>query len=465
MMLIWIALCFGAAAWDAPDASAQNVAPIEQEDFAWSRTIETTTSRVIQGIEIPFEIYRESAEPALADVRVFDAAGVAVPHAIAATVVPPRADSTSISLPLFRFPTGKTPSETLLRGGGYRVGVGIDGTRATVALEPAVGDSPHPASPRAYIVDASKLDGEVVGLDLDLAPQSEDFLVPLRVEGTDDFVSYEELTAAAAVAQLADATDSIEQRRVRFRRTDSKYLRISWPANQRAPVIVGTKAVQQAPEVEIKRLRATVEGESIGTGSYRFDLGGWPPIDRIQIDLRRGRALVSAKVSVSDRAEGPWRQIHRGIIYRLGESGDLDTRNDPIELSRQRARFIRVDLASKGSDAWKQAPTLQVAWPPETLYFIDQGDGPHSLVYGKLGAPPAHFDAPELLAISKRVAGGVEPTSPTATLGSQVELRGRAALEPESGYRPQTVALWVVLLGAVGIVAFLALRLVREMRE
>ncbi len=461
--LIWIIVCF--ATISTRPASAQSAAPLSKDDFAWSRAIETTSRRVIQGVELPYEIYRDSVEPGLADLRVFDAAGVAVPHAIAAQVVPKSTVSTLTSLPLFRLPDGKSPSEILVRGGRYRVDVDIDGERATLALEPDASNPSDAVSPRAYIIDASSLHGEVAGLELDLAPQSEDFLVPLRVEATGDFVAYRELTAAAVVAQLAGATDQIERRRVEFRRSRAKYLRISWPANEKAPTILGVRAVQRAPERTVKRLEAAIEGDSIDSGSYRYDLGGWPPIDQIQVDLAGGRALVSAEVYRADQAEGPWRQIHRGIIYRLGVTDDQESHNEPIELTSGPARFIRIDVASKGGDAWKHAPTLRVAWPPEQLYFIDQGGGPHTLVYGKLGAPAARFEAPKLMAISRRVAGGAESISPTAVLGPRVALRGAAALEPESGYPIRTLILWAVLLGSVAIVAFLALRLVREMRE
>ena len=115
---------------------------------------------------------------------------------------------------------------------------------------------------------------------------------------------------------------------------------------------------------------------------------------------------------------------------------------------------------------------LEVSWPPERLYYLEQQSGdPYTLVYGKLGAPAARFTESEFRAISLRVENGEIPISPTATLGSRVELRGRAALEPESssGLPVRTLLLWGVLLGSVAIVGGLGsvffLEAARTLRE
>lgn len=467
-LVIWLAGCLALAAVGAGPTSADEGEhdPIKKSDFAWSRTIHPDSSNVIQVIELPFEIYRDSAEPGLADVRVFDADGTAVPHAIARAIIQKTHESTLTSLPLFTIPEGKTASEILFHGGGYRIDLGIDGKRATLKVE-STPDIPSPAreKPRAYLVDASRLEGEIVGLEFDLAPQDEDYLVPLRIEATEDLVHYKTLIAAAAVARLASVADPIEQRRVEFRRSEAKYLKISWPTNKSAPMIVGVKAVQRAPQPAVNRVSTRIEGEPLeAPGSYFFDLQGWLPVDRIQVDLGDERALVSAEVFRASAKDGPWRRIYRGLIYRVGSSADPGSRNAAIVVSARPTRYLRVDMDAKGGGADRQAPKLELSWPPEQLYFLNQGEAPHALVYGKIGAPAARFDGAELLAITRKVADRDKPVLPTATLGSRLSLRGQAALEPDTSYPIRTLALWAVLLGSVAIVGGLALRLAREMR-
>ncbi|MCP4038669.1 MAG: DUF3999 domain-containing protein, partial [bacterium] len=415
--MIWLSACFTALAVIPGRSLAEADVPLTKDDFAWSRTINVDTSGVIQVVELPVEIYVESVERGLADLRVFDASGVAVPHAISATVAPKRAEPILTPLPLFHLPEGTAADETVLLGTGYRVDLGIDRERATLKLESTPGITFRHEKPRAYLVDASDLEGAITGFEFELTPQSEDFLVPLRVEATNDFVRYKELTAAAVVAQLAGAGQRIDRRRIRFQQSSRNYLRITWPRGDRAPGIVGVRAVQQAPSPSVKRLTARVEAEQIDSDSYRFDLGGWPPVDRIQVDLGEGRALVSAEVFRSEHEEGPWRRVHAGLIYRLGTSDDRATRNPAIELPRGPTRFIRIDIAPKGGGMDGAAPLLEPSWVSERLYFIQQGEGPHTLVYGKLGAPAARFTTPQLLAATRRLLDDQRPIPSTATLG------------------------------------------------
>ncbi|MCP4040303.1 MAG: DUF3999 domain-containing protein, partial [bacterium] len=174
---------------------------------------------------------------------------------------------------------------------------------------------------------------------------------------------------------------------------------------------------------------------------------------------------VSAEVFRSEHEEGPWRRVHAGLIYRLGTSDDRATRNPAIELPRGPTRFIRIDIAPKGGGMDGAAPFLEPSWVSERLYFIQQGEGPHTLVYGKFGAPAARFTTPQLLAATRRLLDDQRPIPSTATLGPRVAIRGKDALEPETAPDIRTLLLWGVLLASVAIVATLAMRLVREMRK
>jgi len=70
-------------------------------DFAQGRVLEPGSSRALQSATLDLEVYRASVEPGLADLRVFNAAGETVPHAIRAA--PPAAARAAgrVRLPLF----------------------------------------------------------------------------------------------------------------------------------------------------------------------------------------------------------------------------------------------------------------------------------------------------------------------------------------------------------------------------
>jgi len=450
--------------------------PLRLEDFAWSRPIDTRASGVIQVIDVPYALYLDSVEPGLADLRVFDADGQAVPHAVAE---PARAEvdaPTVTPLPLYRMPEGTAPEEVLLPGSGYQVNVGHRAGRTTVQLDALLAEASTRPPPLAYLVDTSDIEGEIVALEFDLAPMPEDYLTALRIDATDDLVKYRTLRRKAVVAQLAGADGSITQRRVPLSRVRAKYVRVTWPADEGAPVILGISAVQQPPRPERARSRHRVSSmpgvsgestESPQPGVHVFDLGGFVPVDRLQVDLGSGRALVSAQVARASAADGPWRRVFHGYVYQLDRGSrtepDDDGRNPPIDVDGRRMRFYRVAFDAKGGGAGRPAPALEISWPTEQLYFVAQGRAPYTLAVGKAGAPSARFDAAQLFAIGGEAARAKGPTPATARLGKRAAMRGEAALEPEKESPARKIALWGVLLTAVAIVAMMALRLIREM--
>jgi hypothetical protein len=482
-LLVWVLLIPLAGALPSARATAaerEAPPPLRLEDFAWSRPIDSLSSSVIQVVDLPWEIYRDSVEPGLADLRVFDADGEPVPFAIATPARPKADDPTLTPLPLYRMPEGTAPEDVVGQGSLYRVNVlhrdgfetgeGRSAGRTTVELESSIADDPSRPAPIAYLVDTSDIEGDVVGLDFELAPTEADYLTALRIDATDDLVHYRSLRQKAVVAQLAGANGSITQRRVPLARTRARYLRVTWPADEAAPMIVGISAVQQPPVPERSRSAQRVHGTAVGLFSHEYDVAGRLPIDRIQFDLGRERAVFSAQVYRRDTPDENWVRVFTGFVYELGREGAREAtsqdegRNPPIAVDGRRKRYWRVDFDPKGPGAGRPPPVLEIGWPTEQLYFVDQGPRPHVLAFGKTGAPAARLDASRLFAIAGD-GGRTErrPLPATARLGERVSQQGLAALTVDEEFPLRKVLLWAVLLASVAIVATMALRLVREL--
>ncbi len=465
--LVLIPLASQLASGPVVAAEQEEPAPLRLEDFAWSRPIDSRASDVIQVVDLPWEIYRDSVESGLADLRVFDADGQPVPHAIARPKRPKADAPTLTPLPLYRMPEGTSPEDVIGPDSAYQVNVGLRAGRTTVELESAIADASERPAPIAYLVDTSEVEGGIVGLEFELAPTDEDYLTELRIDATDDLVGYRSLRRKAVVAQLAGADGSITQRRVPLGRTSARYLRVTWPSDEDAPMILGISAVQQASVPERARSTQRIAGTAVGDFSHEYDTGGLVPIDRIQLDLGPERAVFSAQVYRRRTPEENWVRVFTGFVYQLGRGGrDLDDeegRNPPIALDGRRKRFYRIDFDPKGAGAGRASPGLEISWPTEQLYFVDQGRRPHVLAFGKAGAPHARVDASKLFAIAGDTARTGQPIPATAKLGERISQQGRAALTVEAEFPLRKVLLWGVLLASVAIVATMALRLIREM--
>lgn len=469
-LLVWLLIAPLAGLAGAGRVAADvgdTLEPLRLEDFAWSRPITSTSSDAIQVIDVPFDVYADSVQPGLADLRVFDADGRAVPHAIATPPAPEADGPTLTRLPLYRLPEGTAPQDALLAGSGYQVNVGHRDGRTTLKLDASIGDRPPRPRPIAYLVDTSEIEGELVALEFELAPTDGDYLTSLRIDATDDLVSYRTLRSKAVVARIAGEGGAITQRRVPLSRVRAKYVRVTWPADEAAPEITGISVVQQARAPERPRQWQRVEAASTEPGLHVFDVGGFVPVDRVQVDLGSERALVSAYVTSSRSVDGPWRHLFRGPVYQLGRAerdpSDDARRNPPIDVATTRMRFYRVGFDAKGGGAGRSTPVLEVSWPTEQLVFIDQGREPYVLAVGKSGARSARFDAAHLFSIAGAAAPERRMMPATAKLGARSAQRGVDALEPEKESPLRKILLWAVLLASVSIVALMALRLVREM--
>jgi hypothetical protein len=104
-----------------------------------------------------------------------------------------------------------------------------------------------------------------------------------------------------------------------------------------------------------------------------------------------------------------------------------------------------------------------VRYAPAQLVFVPRGAGPFSLAYGSHRAKASRFDAEALLAALGPDARKTLPIA-TATLGAVKTLAGKDALSAPPPPPPiKTYVLWAVLIASVGVLAVLALRLLRKL--
>jgi hypothetical protein len=240
-------------------------------DFAHGREIELSSARSLQTLLRDLSVYRGTVEPQLADLRVFNAAGEAVPHAIRALARPRSMDSDVAKVPLFRLPrigpgVPLSPGTNFSAGGGgraYRIDAEVSADGAIVRLESggavaeraadadaAPDTAPPPDVPAAYLVDASQLRRPVVGLELALGQEPVEFVVPLRIEGSDDLVHFRSVGTQAALTRLDQAGHRIEISRVDFTASRYRYLKVSW-LRTKLPVEIEAVRARLAPETEL----------------------------------------------------------------------------------------------------------------------------------------------------------------------------------------------------------------------
>lgn len=424
---------------------AQSLSP---DAFATGFVLTPQAEQPVHVALVPPAVYRTATRADLGDVRVFNAAGEVVPHALYRDAVPGAVRADSVRLPLF--PLRGTATDP------NRLRVQVERTPEGTLVQ--VREAPTSAPLRAYVLDASGLDRPVEALQLDWPDTTRSFVTDVQVEASDDLRQWRPL-ATATVAALRYAGDTLVRDAIALPGgTGAPYLRLRW-------------AGAGLPELDAATARTTARAEpdrqwmpltaiSPEPHVYQYDTGGVLPIDRLAVQLPQTGTLARTTVASADTPDGPWRTRWRGLLYRLRVDG-YDLATPPLVVSQTADRYWRFTVDPSGGGVGGEAPLLEAGWTPERLLFVPRGDGPFTLAVGRAQTEPAGFAPSDILSLLPGEARDRLLVS-TVEVGAGVELGGPARLVAAPDRPWGRYAVWAVLALGVVVLAVLAVRLLRQ---
>ena len=437
-------------------APALVLAQVSTKDFARGAEIRTDGGGSLYRIELPDEAYDTSTRPDLADMRVLNATGETVPHTL--REVPRTASPDSVWRLVPSFPMTEAESGAAAR---THVKVGADGAVLEVTNDRKAG-----RSTTAYLVDATGLTEPISRMSLtwDAAPGAT-FLVPVSVSASDDLNSWRTIVPSAAIAQLRRDTFMLTQNEIELAGAKrAKYFRISWP---RELADVTVKSVRLRPRTNAAQPEIhwrTVSAERVEpVGTAQYDTHAFLPIEYLDLEFADPTDTDLITIRSRPASSSPWELSHSGLFYVL-QGPDGPIRSPYAHIGRTTERYWTVETMREGG--WKQnrAPRLKVGWHPHELVFVARGAAPYTLAYGSGRVGPADAPVGELLASLNQAGGGAQVR--VATLSQPHNLGGADALEPPPTPLPwKRIVLWAVLIVAVGGLAVVAARLLRETKN
>ena len=435
-------------------------------------------------VELTPEVYAALTTADLIDLDVVNAAGDSVPtaiyHAAAATprnpsvrlpmfTVPAPADDNrqsagddAIHLHIERGPDGRLSS--LDAATTPRAGTGV--AQNETAVGSAVRTQPVQLDNRAKIIlDASRIHDPLLSLRLDWDSRV-DATAHFSISASDDLQTWRTLIANAAATRLSQGGNMLERHEIPLDHATHAYLMLTRFDNGAAlpdlTVSVTTPASAQLPAQ--RWMTATPDGTdaSVREGTtYLYHLTAPLAASGANVQLVDDNAVARGQLSY-DPFLNPKQPISAGsfVAFRLRD-GDTLLTNDPLRsVSSARASRWHVAFAA----ALAHAPTLEVAYTPDRIVFLAQGGQPYRLLAGSTRA--RHGDTPVDVALAQlRASNGTDWTPPLVALGARTDAGGASALAPVVPYHPpqwRTWLLWAVLVAAAGIVAGLALSLLRK---
>ncbi len=437
----------------ASPAPADTLTP---QDFAYGMRLTLSGSEALHELPLPDKAYQGALRPDLADICIFNGSGEPVPFVLVPSTAP-QAPAETRPLPIFPLPAASAGSAT-----GMALQVKTDATGAIVNLTTTPGQAPA-RPPTGYILDATRLEQLVAGLDLAWTVPAGNYLGTVQVAVSDDMEHWTH-HAAGAVASLRAGSSTLERQNVEFSVVKAKYYRLYLIPEQGAPCLIGATARLAPTTSEPLRHWRTLTAAPVKgrPGEYLVDTGGHLPIDRLRLRFPEENTLVRATFSSRPDEKTSWTVRHQGLLYRLHQGGS-ELESTAVALPATTDRYWLIRIEDSGGGLGTGLPLLEVGWFPHRLVFVSRGPTPFLLAYGSaregLCAPT---DDAFLTTLQSPGQDKVQPAP--ASAGPQESLGGRAALRPRI---PATTwkkaALWGGLVLGVVLLAGMAARLWRQM--
>jgi hypothetical protein len=452
-------------------------------------------------VDLPIQVPMGAAHADLRDLRVFNAEGEALPHALTtgtARYIQSRREVKGKIFPLYA--VDESSAEITLDGG---LKIRRDAAGAVEIDIPPGKKLPPPTTKRVlrgWLVDARGADFPLQELSIQWQTGPEGFY-PFTVEASDDLEHWRRW-AQGQIVHLSFNDETIDQGEVRLPGRQARYLRLLWKESWVAGAVHEVRLSGTASGVELAPLvwSPPLPGEAVAgrEGEYVWHLPVALPLVRVRIPLAEDNSLAPVILSGRDFQppsaapesplsgekiahdhtrlrdvlrrpprqtqtrpfEAPWQTLARRVLYRLPA---IALQDDELDLPGTAVNQLRlqVDVTHGGNAFGHAAPELVGAIHAQQLTFLARGSAPYQLAWGKQKAQAA------ALPLSTLIPGavGADQLGRAQVMTEGVALPVVAPAPPageEEGIGQGKLVLWAVLLLGVILLAAMAISLLKS---
>lgn len=442
-------------------ATAVGAAPPEPSDFAYGLRLDVEGHSALWQLPLPASIYSRVTRSDLGDMRVFDAAGRVMPHALQRPAAPLKPVAPPGEIPFF-------PLLTSRQGDGrvrtIRVRRDARG-RVVEIIKDAAATSPT-AHVTAYLLDLSEPSRVPNLLTLHWQRQTDSgFSTVVQIDHSTDLIHWQPLLRKAVLVDLQAGRETLIHRDIDLPKPPLAYLRLSWPRALRHVRLTAVKGTLRQRRMTPLRRWMPVDGvrDRTEADTYHYDTGGYWPVDRMRVVFAEANRVAHIRLQSRLYPDADWQQRFQGLVYTL-QSDDITVRNEPLAWPATMDRYWWLQITGGDRGETDRAPTLELGWTPHTLTFVAQGEPPFTLAYGSAQVEPSGRPVATLL----KTLGDAEtrPLIKVAQAGREHTLGGAEQLRPPPAPVPwKQMLLWGVLLLGVAVLGTMVQRLYRQLNK
>jgi hypothetical protein len=292
----------------------------------------------------------------------------------------------------------------------------------------------------------------------------------MSVEASDDLAIWHSLINNAPIISLEYKGQRLRQQRIEVT-TRAKFLRLTWTRKPNGPFeVAAVNAEIVGVKEEPTRASTQLNGVLVPSAAeahyleYRFDAGAHALVDRVNVVLPDANSLLDAQIFSrptlrSQDVETPWRWLAQGKFYRLQYEAQ-EIHNQPLIIAPTTDRYWSIRFDAQASGFKEKSPQLKIAWLPVKIVFLARGKAPYLFAFGDASADAAETSLTSVLA-TNNTAAKIQ-VAHAHILGVE-EIGGVARLQITRHRDWKTVALWLSLLIGVTLLAWMAIRLLRDL--
>ncbi|MHB1122038.1 MAG: DUF3999 family protein [Ramlibacter sp.] len=442
-------------------ACAESVRP---GDFTWRAPLQAPAGAALVRAELPAQALLHGQTDDLRDLRVFNAAGEAVPFALLAPPAPgaasPRArTATAAALPLYAAVDQARPAQ-----GSTEVRIADGAGRRSVWVR--MDGSDLPGAPRldSVLIDTRAQQQALGAIEIH-GTLPANAPVQLRVASSADLAQWTTLPVRGRLYRF-EGDGAPSNMTLEFERPvvlEGRFLRLDWSGQAGVAVTGATGLLAHAAATPARVGAPLPAARAAGAGALEIATAFATPLAGLALETPVANSLWPVRVLVRNEASLPWRQVGNTVVYRLANGG-ADATNPALALPGVSARWLRLE-STNGADLAQARLQASAEFHPVRLVFVASGRGPFELATGRAAAPAA---ALPLATITGTLGTRKLDELPLAAVGTPVIQVARpaawAALWPGGDPPGQATVLWTVLVAGVLVLAAVAWSLLRQMK-
>jgi hypothetical protein len=423
-------------------------------DYAQGIAIDVISQRPIVQLNVPDDVYQRVASDQLSDVRVFNADGQPVPHALCTAAQEQAPTISQESLPVYRLQDMQRAA-----GDDTRVEVQTPGGAQISVQGAKAGDSERQSS--AYVIDARGIEDALRAMQFDWSSPDGASEVRVSVQASEDLDRWHTLVSGSTLLSVKSGEQQLRRHRVAIPQARYQYLRLErvdrGPPLQLDGVIA--ERVTPAPVIEPMWFLANPIASS-EAAALQFDAARRAPITYARLVLSQDNTSLRVAIESRDEDQASWSVRWSGEAYSI--LTDTERRvSPPAEFAATAARLWRVRLTNQG-ETFTQTPALELGYRAAQLRFLAQGEGPFTLAFASRRAEAAPTRGCDSL-LADMSAQDLAQNLGEGIAGVSKTLGGEDALRPLPKQTPvRQIVLWGVLVLGVGALVAMALSLLRR---